>query len=92
MVLIDKGRDGYPVATQVIFGKGLKRSQLPRRRSVPDPDIDFENLMLWLFFKSTEMLRFNEARQQRRGNELIQEALGLVSAIPANQVEFVAAG
>jgi hypothetical protein len=96
LILVDKGADDYPVGMQIVFENEVTQKEATQCApqhgdAAVDPSVDFQNTILLLYFITTEMLRFNEFAQQRRGNALIREAISAAKSIPHSKVEFVEA-
>ncbi len=81
-VLVDRGKDNFPVSTQFIFDRGVADALRPGRQ------IDQKELagaLLTIFMISTQMVAYHDAQRQRLGNELIKEAVQHLRLFPAEE-------
>lgn len=82
-MLVDCGHDGYPIAVQFIFAKGIQPTK--GRKSLSKDD--FDRLVYALFMFATEMIRYNETDLQRKGNDLVKEATSVIKKVPSNKIK-----
>lgn len=82
-LLIDCGQDGYPIAVHFLLANGMgaeaKQPLLSKR--------ELDSAIQALFLFATEMIRYHEARMQKRGNDLVKDATRVLKTVPPEKMK-----